>query len=86
MSDNAVNGYVKSLVSSVLCTQENDIADGEALANYGLTSIDLVEIIVKLEAEFKISFDPKKMQDVSCRTLVENIQTELEILAQCKDR
>ena len=72
-----VRGYVRELISKVLGLPPAEIDAAELLSNYGVNSIDLIDVAVKLEAKYSIQFNPDTMKDLTCRTLSENVLTSL---------
>jgi len=68
-----IGSHVRGLVAAILCMEEGAIDDGEPLSNYGMTSVDLIDLVVKLEERFKVSFDPSTMTNLTCRLLADNI-------------
>jgi acyl carrier protein len=77
MNTEEVRADVRKIISAVLCMDESEIEDGELLSTYGLTSIDLLDILVKVEQKFQVGFDPERMHELSCRRLTENIEEGL---------
>ncbi len=71
--DVEVRTYVKELIAGVLGLAPNTIGDGELLADRGVNSIDLIDIVVKLESRYQVRFDPEKMKDLTCRSLSDNV-------------
>jgi acyl carrier protein len=73
MESNQVQGDVKRLVAEILHLEESEISDVELLANYGLTSIEFLDILAKLERKFNVPFEPEQMNELTCRRLAENV-------------
>lgn len=72
-----VCGDVKRVVAQVLRMDESEIAEVELLSSYGLTSIDFLDILAKLEQKFHVPFEPEQMKNLTCRRLAENIEAGL---------
>lgn len=77
MQTNEMNAYVKEIIAQILSIDETEIDEAQPLLNYGLNSIDLIDIIVKLEAKFKVRFDPETMKNLTVLSLVNNIETAI---------
>lgn len=73
VSEAEVSAYVKNLVAGVLGMAPAEIDDTELLSSYGINSVDLIDIVVKLESEYGAQFQPEAMRDLTCRSLAENV-------------
>lgn len=73
LEDGEVSAFIRTLVSQVLCVTPDEIDDAELLSNCGVNSVDLIDIVVALETKYKVQFDPKTMNNLTCRSLVESI-------------
>jgi acyl carrier protein len=71
--DSEVHGHVRDLVASILSVAPDKIDEMLALSLYGITSVELIDIAVKLETRFQISFVPETMTNVTCHSLSQNI-------------
>lgn len=69
-----VCGQIKGIVSQVLCTDQSEIEETALLLSYGLNSVDLIDVVVKLEERFQVRFDPSTMKDLTCRSLADNVE------------
>jgi acyl carrier protein len=72
-----VRSGVRSLVSEILCMEVGEIDDRQLLSECGMTSLDLIDVVVKLEKRFSIQFDPATMSNLSVNVLVKNIESLL---------
>lgn len=77
LSDVDVSAVVVGLFCEILGVEPSSIDEKELLASYGVNSVDLIDVVVKLETRFGIQFDPEKMTDLSCRKFTDNIQAAL---------
>jgi acyl carrier protein len=77
MQTNELNACVKEMIAQTLSIDEKEIDAAQPLSNYGLNSIDLIDIVVKLESKFQVRFDPKTMKDLTVNSLVNNIETAI---------
>jgi len=68
-----VHDHVRELVASILSVAPDKIDEMQLLSLYGITSVELIDIAVKLEARFHISFVPETMSDLTCHLLSQNI-------------
>lgn len=50
-----------------------EVAEDRPLQALKLASIDLLDVIVSLEDEFTVKFDPTTLKDLSCRSLADSI-------------
>jgi acyl carrier protein len=71
--------HVKEVMAKILCMEPVEIDEATSLSEYGLTSVDLIDAVVTLEARYDIQFDPSLMDKLSCRSLAENIKLSLAI-------
>ena len=69
-----VCGQVKHIVSQVLCMDPSEIDETELLLSLGMNSVDLIDVVVKLEEQFQVRFDPNTMKDLTCRSLADNVE------------
>lgn len=74
-----VIGQVKEVMAKILCMEPVDIDETTLLSEYGLTSVDLIDAVVTLEARYAVQFDPSCMDKLSCRSLAENIKLSLAV-------
>jgi acyl carrier protein len=74
-----IHGRVKEAVSRLIAVPAADIDDARLLSEYGMNSIDLIDLVAALETEFGVAFDPDGMEDVTCRTLVANVLASLRV-------
>jgi acyl carrier protein len=72
-----VHGYVRELIAKVLSVPPSKIDEAELLSNYGVNSVDLIDVVVGLESKYGIRFDPKAMKNLTCRSLSENVRASL---------
>lgn len=77
LSDVDVSAVVVGLFCEILGVEPSSIDEKELLASYGVNSVDLIDVVVKLETRFGIQFDPEKMTDLSCSKFTENIHAAL---------
>lgn len=68
-----VRDHVKSLISKILAIPPSEIKDDRILSEYGLNSIDMIDVVVALQAKYQVQFDPDSMKDVTCRLLSANV-------------
>lgn len=68
-----VRDHVRELLANILSVTPDKIDEMEFLSHYGVTSVELIDIVVKLEARFHISFAPITMKGLTCHSLSENI-------------
>lgn len=68
-----VRGHVRELVANILSETPDNIDEMEFLSDYGVTSVELIDIVVKLEGRFRIRFAPQTMKGLTCHSLSENI-------------
>lgn len=66
---------VKELAAAALHVSPDMLEDATLLAAYGVNSVDLIDITVKLETLFDIQFDPEQLNDLSCRSLADMVQS-----------
>ena len=74
-----IGNQVKTIVSQVLCVPTHEIDETILLAEHGLNSIDLIDVIAKLENQYQIKFNPDTMHHLSCRVLTENIHAFMTV-------
>jgi len=77
MQTSELSSCVKEMIAQTLSISESEIDATQPLSNYGLNSIDLIDIVVKLESTFQVRFDPKTMKDLTVKSLVTNIETAI---------
>lgn len=65
--------YIKQLVADVLGVAPAQIDETELLSTYGVNSVDLIDIVVKLESRYRAQFQPEAMRDLTCRSLADNV-------------
>ncbi|MFL6624808.1 MAG: acyl carrier protein [Sulfurifustaceae bacterium] len=73
VEDAEVRGYIKQLVADVLSVAPAEIDETELLTTYGINSVDLIDIVVKLESKYRAQFQPEAMRDLTCRALADNV-------------
>jgi acyl carrier protein len=77
MVNDEISAYVKEFVAEMLCIKVEEIDEAQLLSDYGLNSVDFIDIVVKLETRYQLAFDPATMKSLSCQSLVQNIETAL---------
>jgi acyl carrier protein len=67
---------VKELAAAALHVPPAELEEGTPLSAYGVNSVDMIDITVKLETMFGIQFDPEKLvaSAPSCRSLAAMVQ------------
>jgi acyl carrier protein len=75
--DFEVRTYVRELIARVLGVAPDAIDDGELLAVLGVNSVDLIDVVVKLESKYEARFDPEKMKNLTCRSLSDNVMASV---------
>ncbi|MFC5473505.1 acyl carrier protein [Paraherbaspirillum soli] len=83
MIKNEVLHAVKEIVADILMMKTDEIGDTALLADVGLSSVELIDVVVKLQMRYQIEFDPATMSNLSCSTLADNV--ERAMLAGCRD-
>ncbi len=66
---------VKELAAAALHVEPDAIEDDMLLSSYGVNSVDMIDITVKLETMFNIQFDPEQLMAPSCRSLAAIVQS-----------
>ncbi|HEV7372761.1 MAG TPA: MFS transporter [Arenibaculum sp.] len=74
-----IHRRIKDAVSRLIAVPAVEIDDGQLLSEYGMNSIDLIDLVAALEAEYGIEFDPTTMTDVTCRSLSANVLASLRV-------
>jgi acyl carrier protein len=69
-----VRDHVLGLIAEVLCMDAGEIDEGALLSDYGLNSIDMIDVVVKIEEKYKIRLDPNKMRGLTGRRLIDNVE------------
>jgi acyl carrier protein len=69
--------HIKGVISKILSLPPNRIDDAQPLTDYGLNSIDLIDLVASLETEYGIQFDPATMENITCRSLSTNVISSL---------
>jgi acyl carrier protein len=64
---------IKESVSKLLNVPATDIEDGRLLSDYGLNSIDLIDLVAGLETQYGVQFDPETMKDITSLSLAANV-------------
>ena len=77
MAKDEISAHVKEIIAGMLCMEVDEIDEAKLLSDYGLNSVDFIDIVVKLEARYKVEFDPAAMNSLSCQSLTQNIETSL---------
>lgn len=72
-----VRNDVRNVIAAVLQLPAHELADDALLADYGLTSIDLIDIVSTLETRYAIQFAPETMTALSCRSLGDSVLAAL---------
>lgn len=75
--DAEVRARVKALISDALGMAPAEIDDEEFLSSYGINSVELIDVIVKLESEYGVRFQPEAMKDLTCRSLAAYVVASL---------
>lgn len=70
-----VRDHVLGLIAEVLCMDAGEIDDGVLLSEYGINSIDMIDVVVKVEEKYKIRLDPDKMRNLTARRLIDNVES-----------
>lgn len=69
-----VRDDVRSLLCETLCFQDTELDDQVLLSDYGLTSIDLLDVVAHLESRYAIKFKPESMARLTAESLVQNVR------------
>jgi acyl carrier protein len=77
MVKDEISMHVKEIVAELLCMKVEEIDEEKLLTDYGLNSVDFIDIVVKLEARYQVEFDPATMKNLNCQSLAHNIETGL---------
>lgn len=83
VDDAEVRRYVRQLVADVLGIAPGEIDEAELLASYGINSVDLIDIVVKLESRYRAQFQPEAMRDLTCRSLADNVLASVGANREC---
>lgn len=70
--------HIKGVISKILSLPPDQIDDAQLLTEYGLNSIDLIDLVASLETEYGILFDPATMENITCRSLSTNVISSLK--------
>lgn len=65
---------VRRLLAETLHLDEGDIDETQLLSRYGMNSVDLIDIVARLERQHGILFDALSMKNLTCRSLTENVK------------
>ncbi len=58
---------VKQLIAEQLCISTDDIKDdANIIEDLGADSLDVVELLMSFEDEFKVSIPDEKLEDLKC--------------------
>ncbi|MTJ79623.1 MAG: acyl carrier protein [Telmatospirillum sp.] len=68
-----VERTVREMVATVLSVSASDVDPDLALTDCGVTSVELIDIAVRLEALYAVQFDPADMRALTCRSLAGNV-------------
>jgi acyl carrier protein len=74
MLKDEIGNQVREIIADMLSMKAGDIDETKLLTDYGLNSVDFIDIVVKLESMYKVEFDPATMGGLSCRSLAQNIE------------
>jgi len=79
VSDTAadVRAHVRARVAALLGVAEPDLDEERLLVEYGLNSVDLIDLVAGLEARYAIRFDPETLQAITCRSLADSAAAAL---------
>ncbi len=69
---------VRGLVAGLLQLPAAQVDTGALLVDLGLNSVDLIDLVVRLEADHGVQFDPARMTDLSCGSLATMLQGLVE--------
>jgi acyl carrier protein len=72
-----IRHHVRQVIAELLSIQPVELDETELLSNYGVTSVELIDVAVKLEAKYDIQLDPAAMKDLTCCSLSENVLASL---------
>jgi acyl carrier protein len=72
-----VRRHVRQVIAEILSIQPTEVDETELLSSYGVTSVELIDVAVKLEAKYDIQLDPAAMKDLTCFSLSENVLASL---------
>ena len=77
MTQADIGAQVRGMVAQVLCLEDGEIDNDTPLGDYGLTSIDLLDVVAKLEARYQIRFEPSTMTNLTAGSLGRNVESLL---------
>jgi len=75
----AIDVEIRQMLARALLMPEAALEMTVPLGQYGMTSIDLIDVVVQLEARHRIQFDPAAMKDLTGRALSDNVRSCLAI-------
>ncbi len=64
---------VKAQVAKVLSVDISDVQEEAQFSDLGITSIELIDIFIKLEKEFGAKFKADDVTHMSCHNLADNL-------------
>ena len=73
MEEQAVLKRVIEVVADMAQIDAEKLQEREPLKSYGIQSVDLLSVIVTLEDEYAIKFDPTGLKELTCRSLAEGV-------------
>lgn len=68
-----IRDQVQEIVCALLNLENTRLDDEVLLTDYGLTSIDLLDVVTRLETHFRVQFDPAAMAQLSVGSLARNV-------------
>ncbi len=72
-----IESHIKVLVSKLVTVPVAEIDESELLRNYGMNSIDMIDLVAALETKYGNQFDPTSLADVTCNSLASSVVSYL---------
>ncbi|MEQ8967433.1 MAG: acyl carrier protein [Azospirillaceae bacterium] len=70
----AIRAALAERVAGVLTIPVEELDESLVLVDdYGLTSVDLIDLVAGLQARYGIAFDPATLKAISCRSLADAV-------------
>lgn len=64
---------LRHLVAQIIHLDPDTMEAGQSLRDYGITSIELIDFIRRIERRYSISFQPDALKEITLNALAENV-------------
>ena len=76
--DSFVSTEIDAMIARTLHVEQLAIDADQPLLKCGITSIELIDLVTRIERRFGVLFDPAAMRSVTARSLAESVRQLLD--------